>query len=208
MKIMSTKTQTRGNCPCCGRDQAVLASGRMSKHGYTVDNGWFNGVCSGERFEPMQVQREVTDQLVVQVRREVKELEAAADDCATGRRVPKTVTRGWGKNEQQVPFADAHPWEQSQAVHKAEWANRNRARAGQQFADFMEKVVNEVHGQPLREVEVADAPAPVRSGEQRKAPNGHTLTVRYVDRGRVYWADERGFRSWTGTQAFRKYPMA
>lgn len=205
---MTTKTQTRGNCPCCGRDQAVLSSGHMSKHGYTVDNGWFNGVCSGERFQPMQVQREVTDQLVVQVRREAKELEAAADDFATGRRVPKTVTRGWGKNETQVAFADAQPYEQRQAVTKAEWANRNRARAGQQFADFMEKMVNEVHGQPLREVPVAEAPAAIRSGEQRKLANGRVVTVRFTERGRVYWADERGFRSWTGVQAFRKLPMA
>lgn len=205
---MTTKTQTRGNCPCCGRDQAVLSSGRMSKHGYTVDNGWFNGVCSGERFQPMQVQREVTDQLVVQVRREVKELEAAADDFATGRRVPKTVTRGWGKNETQVAFADAPEWEQRQAVSKALYAARSRAKAGEQFANDMEKLVNAVHGQPLREVPVAEAPAAIRSGEQRKLANGRVVTVRFTDRGRVYWADERGFRSWTGVQAFRKLPMA
>lgn len=35
------KTQTRGICQCCGREQAVLnGTGFMSQHGYTVKNGW------------------------------------------------------------------------------------------------------------------------------------------------------------------------
>lgn len=63
----STKIQLRGNCPCCGRDQAVLASGRMSKHGYTVEQGWFQGVCSGDSHAPMQKDRVVTDRIIAQV---------------------------------------------------------------------------------------------------------------------------------------------
>ena len=40
---MKKEIQIRGNCQCCGKEQAVVG-GLMSKHGYTVENGWFSGV--------------------------------------------------------------------------------------------------------------------------------------------------------------------
>jgi len=75
---LATNNQIRGNCQCCGNQQAVVGS-MMSKHGYTVDGGWFNGVCSGRNHVPLQVSREHTDLIVAQVRMEVPELIAKAD---------------------------------------------------------------------------------------------------------------------------------
>jgi len=45
---MATKKQFRGVCCVCGKDQAVnTANGLIVPHGYTLDYGFFNGVCEG-----------------------------------------------------------------------------------------------------------------------------------------------------------------
>lgn len=201
------KTQTRGNCPCCGRDQAVLASGVMSKHGYTVDHGWFNGVCSGDRYAPMQKARTVTDGIIAQVRADVVKLNQQAADLEAGKIFPATCKVSHMRNAEPVPFKDAPEWAQRDAVRTAMYQAQNRARAGESFANQMEALVNQVHGQPLRVVEVEEGPAPIRSGEQRKSARG-VLTVTRVEGQRVYWKDEKGFKSWTGTQAWRKMEKA
>lgn len=40
------KATHKGHCQCCGRLQ-MLPGGVLSKHGYTVDFGYFSGVCRG-----------------------------------------------------------------------------------------------------------------------------------------------------------------
>lgn len=45
--MSSTKTQLRSTCTICGQDVAVDAIGNASKHGYTVERGFFEGQCSG-----------------------------------------------------------------------------------------------------------------------------------------------------------------
>lgn len=42
----SNKALFEGHCQCCGAQQK-LPKGVLSKHGYTVDWGFFNGVCQG-----------------------------------------------------------------------------------------------------------------------------------------------------------------
>lgn len=205
-----TKYQTRGNCPCCGRDQAVLASGLMSKHGYTVDHGWFNGVCSGQNYRPLQEDRAITDTIVATVRKEVAELIARADDIEAGRVTPTHVPnprRRRTTDPETVRIEDLSDYDRASALKTAEYALRNRARAGISFADDLEALADRVHGQPLRQVPVEEAPAPIAYGEKRVTDKGSVLTVVRVEGARVYWKNERGFKSWTGTQAFRKLPL-
>jgi hypothetical protein len=45
--VIGTRTQLRAVCPICFRMQAVRGV-RMVAHGYTLDYGYQNGVCSGE----------------------------------------------------------------------------------------------------------------------------------------------------------------
>lgn len=47
------KSTHQGICQGCGRMQK-LPNGKLSKHGYTVDNGWFNGVCMGSDHLPFE----------------------------------------------------------------------------------------------------------------------------------------------------------
>lgn len=81
-----SKTQTRGNCQCCGRDQAV-AKGTMAHHGYTVDNGYFNGTCGGHMHAPLQVERTVADSIVAKCRQDAERLDKRAAALKDGTEV-------------------------------------------------------------------------------------------------------------------------
>ncbi len=53
--MIDRKHTHRGTCQACGAVQAVDNSTRlMAKHGYTVDWGFFSGVCSGAGEQPME----------------------------------------------------------------------------------------------------------------------------------------------------------
>ena len=201
--------QIRGNCQCCGRQQAVV-NGRMSKHGYTVTNGWFQGVCGGDIHEPMQVSRTTTDSIVVSVRADVVALLAQADQVLAGKLKPTKITRGHFMKKFEIDFADATQYEQDQAVKEMEWKIRSRAKAGEDFAKYLEEVANQKHGTALVEVERKDAPVPVSPGNQ-KTKDGKTYICRYVQGARVHYSMTRGeqtFKGWIGIAAWRKMEQA
>lgn len=207
------RTQLRGHCQCCGRQQAV-PNGRMSKHGYEVKNGWFNGICQGEKYEPIEKDRTVADSIVEAVRKECVELRAKAaaltagtitpPKAKSGRRIKNDDPKGFPWVDEMVPFAEAPAHFQQQAVDAAAWNAEGRARQGESFADGLERIANEYHGKDLLVVVPPAAPEPIQIGEQRRT-HGRAVTVTDVHAGRVYWKDERGFKGWTGTQSFRKF---
>jgi hypothetical protein len=147
--MLNTK-QIRGNCQCCGRQQAVIG-GLMSKHGYTVKEGWFSGICSGRNYAPIQVSRTTTDKIIADISAEIPELIAKAEKVKSGELNPKTIkVRMMSKEE--IPFEQGDLRQQSAARTSLEWAYRNRARAGQDFIKAMTEVADKHHGQPLIEV--------------------------------------------------------
>ena len=204
--MTNSTIQIRGNCQCCGHQQAVV-SGTMSKHGYTVEHGWFSGVCSGRNYAPLQVSRERTDNIVAQVRAEVPELIAQADKVKAGEITPATIKIRKGGEKMEVAYADAMPHQQSQARDSMEWSLRNRARAGADFADMMEKLANEIHGTALIEVAKKEAPAFIMPRDQKVDAQGFTCTCTSVDGARVYYKYEKNgsvYKTWMGSQAWRK----
>jgi hypothetical protein len=146
--MKATQTQTRGNCQCCGREQAVV-NGMMSKHGYTVKQGWFAGVCSGRNYVPVQVSREKTDQLIASITEEVAELIATANKYESKEITPKTALT---YKREEISFDQADYRQQCEARVRNEWACRNRARMGQDFIKTMTEIANKYHGQPLVKV--------------------------------------------------------
>ena len=197
--------QIRGNCQCCGRQQAVV-SHAMSKHGYTVENGWFQGVCSGDRHEPMQVSRTTTDKIIENISAEVGALLVQADQVLAGKLNPTKVIRGQFKKAYEIDFGDATAHEQAHAVQCLNWNLRQRAKAGADFAKFLQDIADAVCGTALIEVERKEAPAKVNSGDQ-KSVGDKTYTCRYVDGARVHYRMARGeqtFKGWIGIQAWRK----
>lgn len=71
------KATHNGTCQACGRVQAVKANGKLAKHGYTVDWGYFNGTCGGSDKAPLEVSHEYTDATVEGLNNWAEKLEAA-----------------------------------------------------------------------------------------------------------------------------------
>jgi hypothetical protein len=151
--MQTSKVQTRGICQCCGREQAVV-NGMMAKHGYTIKQGWFTGVCSGKNFAPVQVSRATTDEIIAQINAEIPELLAKADKVKSGEITPATAfTHVVTAYRKEIPYEQANISQQSNARNSLEWAYRNRARMGEQFVQTMTEIANKYHGQPLVKVE-------------------------------------------------------
>jgi len=206
--MTKTNIQLRGHCQMCGREQAVT-SGRMAHHGYTVESGYFQGVCSGHQHSPIEHDRTVADKVVRDVRKQAEELLARAARYESGESNPAfgflmTCPR---KTDVKVPFEDL-PEHRQRDVRTGEiWRARSQAKAATEFATFLNGMADTFHGKQLAEVERTKGPAPILPGERRKLPNGEIAKVRYADKGRVYWdyPTKRGF--WTGSQAWRKYEL-
>jgi hypothetical protein len=153
MMSTSSRIQIRGNCQCCGNDQAVV-SGYASKHGYTVNNGWFNGVCSGQHYEPIQVSRVQTDRVIESVRKSVTELEETVTKVDAGKITPKTITVRYRGKRTETPFADCSKADQLYGIEELKRALTHRIRDGKDFANHLEQVANKYHGQPLTEIKL------------------------------------------------------
>lgn len=212
---MSTKTQTRGHCQCCGRIQAVR--GAMSQHGYTVKHGWFDGVCHGHQFAPMETDRTQADRVIASVRTEVVDLLARIADLKAGKVHPLTIktSRTEIVDGKRVPvfitWSDATKSQQQDAMSEAIWVNESRAKSGTQFADGHEALCNSVHGQPLQVVTIAAAAPRIEAGERRMSANGEIMVAKGQDGARVSWRIQRGDKSlngWTGSKAWRTLSLA
>jgi hypothetical protein len=220
-----TRIQLRGNCQCCGRDQAVLQpSGRMSKHGYEVSEyHFFRGVCQGERYLPIQQERTMADSIVVAVRADVQrnldnlaKLKAGKikpEQARTGKRVVNPAVRtGYRMMDEMVPFADAELHYQRQAIERLEHQFEQQARMGTHWADDFELLVNLKHGEPLAQVEVEAPPARIERGEQRNAGPGRLLVAEYQDGANVRYTVTNSagkvFKGKIGVQAWRRLPVA
>lgn len=204
--VTAQKVQYRGNCQCCASDQAVLASGRMAKHGYQIKNGWFEGVCEGQDHRPMQIDRDVTDKVAAHIRKQAQEMLDLADCYAAGTKHPQTVHRAVVRpgQEKTIPWDDAREYERAQSLNVAIHTLRLRAKHGVEYANTLQSVATRVHGQPLKEVSVKAAAQPIVRGEQRLSESGTLLTCTSVIGARVYWKSERGTKSWTGSAAWRR----
>jgi len=208
---MQSSTQLRGNCQCCGRQQAVV--GRwMAKHGYTVEHGWFQGACSGESSEPMQKSRTRTDGIVAQVRADVAKLLEQKNKLEAGTAKPEFINRGTERKPDLIPFAEGDEYQQRMTTRKVIHEMTFKASMGAQFADMLVEVADKYHGTPLIEVEKKEPPTPIYRGDKKLSQNkSYTYECRRVEGGRVYYVlDKNGasLNGWIGTQAWRKLENA
>lgn len=202
---MTTKTQLRGHCQCCGRVQAVTR-GHVAQHGYEVKDGYFQGVCHGHNYGPIEFDRGTADSICASVRAEAVVLSQRAADIKAGRALPVMAKAGYDFKTRQyamVAFALASEHEQRNAIAAEVSRCEGRAKAGEQFADRLESLCIEFHGKPLAEVVKPEAPAPIVYGERRTFPNGRIGVVTRVDGARVHWTDDKGFRGRTNSRAWR-----
>jgi hypothetical protein len=214
-----TKIQFRGHCQCCCRLQAVT-TGSMSKHGYEVKNrgdyGWFQGVCSGHRYAPVEQDRKVLDQTVVDIRGQTAEMRALADRYEAGKSHPRLIetNRYDAKTHTYItkPWAEGNEYEQTRALQSAVSSLRHRARSGDSLAQTMLEIADKYHGQSLQKVVKGEGPAPIQNGDKKKSARG-VLTAEAVYRGKVSWSgisetDGRVIRSSMSTRSWRTLPDA
>jgi hypothetical protein len=69
-----TKATHKGTCQVCDSVQK-LPKNRLSKHGYTVEYGFFNGVCMGAGYDPIEVSCERLKEVVEIVKGSIKLIE-------------------------------------------------------------------------------------------------------------------------------------
>lgn len=65
-RMNMAKATHNGICQACNKAHAYNEkTGNISKHGYTVENGWFEGTCMGADNNPLQHERTIADQTVI-----------------------------------------------------------------------------------------------------------------------------------------------
>lgn len=212
--MITKEIQIRGNCQCCGKEQAVVG-GLMSKHGYTVENGWFSGVCEGRNFKPMQVSRVETDNIVESIRKQIPKLLAQSEQYLSGALNPEfVVQRSYSAElrksiEVKIPFSEAPEYEQSITRKSVAWSLKHRADMGKTFSDQLEAIANKVHGLPLIQATKKEV-VQIRVGDKKTSEEtGLTYACFKVEGARVWWtstreSDGKVLKSWMGSTAWRK----
>ena len=197
--------QYRGNCQVCGRLHAVV-KGNVAKHGYTVKDGWFEGVCNGQFYAPMQHSTEKTAEIVAAIRWDCKALDAKAEALQAGTIHPASIkSRIHGKPD--IPWEEADQWQRKAAVETAVWQTKRRAEQGRSIALQLEQLAAERLGTPLVEARRDTAPPPITIGEKRRNDHAIVLEATSVIGPRVYWRGERNgrtFKGWMGSSAWRR----
>jgi len=77
-----TKATHQGTCQCCGRMQK-LPNGKLSKHGYTVDHGWFQGVCLGAGELPFEQSTDLIQSLIEATENHITETQKKIEEIRT-----------------------------------------------------------------------------------------------------------------------------
>lgn len=161
MTASTDRTATHnGTCQACGRQHAVSPkSGKLAKHGYTVDWGFFNGTCAGSDHRPLEQDTELNVAIVA----ELGQRAAALDLEAEGEILKVTIQTGSklvrGKRIGEFKLVDREEF----AVHgqrlyhtnfdrEVELARLGLRRQAQLFrghAADLEALRGNRHGQPL-----------------------------------------------------------
>ena len=213
---MTTATQTRGHCQMCGRQQAVR--GGISAHGYTVANGWFQGVCNGHRYAPLEKNRATTDRMIADIRAEAVALRIKADETLAGKQDPVEYKTGRmqfvaGKRiPVMAPFAEAPEYKQQDIRKHEAYLMAYRAKAGEDFAKFMSALADKVHGTELQVVVKPQPAERIQSGDKRVNAKGTVLTAKHQDGQRLYYTFTRDsgavLTTWMSPRSWRTLQSA
>lgn len=118
------KATHSGHCQVCGCSQK-LPNGVMSKHGYTVEYGWFNGVCPGAGQLPYEQSCEMVKRSIVMATEHKDRLAKEADELLAGKLAEGT--KAW-KNVYIGSRFCRYRWEEVTLIgerHEYEYDPRN-----------------------------------------------------------------------------------
>lgn len=164
------RDQNRGHCQGCGRLQAANPS--MAKHGYTVEHGYFEGVCFGAHHAPLEHKRDLLDRVIPDVMAKVEKDEDRAlrleqrEEDPPGKEVREYKGGGRGGTLRFVPYEELSQYDRDWCRKVMVMNLRQNAKAGRDWIEMMQKLADKVHGQPL-------VVAKVRVGPVLHAAGGH-----------------------------------
>jgi hypothetical protein len=159
--MSKAKGQTRGHCQKCGSVQVVEPSHRLAKHGYSVPNGYFKGVCQGSGELPLQVSRIITDAIIVAMNGLANRQQMHAEALQAGTILPEQAQQltAWRAREytyeghKQVPvmkpWHDATKTEQTEQLKMDIGQAESNARFFRGHAKSMSELAERVHGTAL-----------------------------------------------------------
>jgi hypothetical protein len=213
--MQANKIQLRGHCQVCGNEQAVVRT-TMSKHGYSIVNGWFSGVCHGQHHQPIEVSRDYTDKVIAQIKVDIENIKTRIAKLVSGEVKPETF-QVWnyqtGKYETK-PANELSAYEYKYAFNHLMVGLENTIRRGELHIDTMTRIANEFHGKPLREVNTeANKPEAIKLGEQRILSGRGTIgTVYRIEGARVYYkyagvSTGKEVIAWQGSRAWRNLEL-
>jgi hypothetical protein len=146
----------RGTCQACGRPTAMqLRNDKLAKHGYTVEWGFFNGICFGSEAQPLEVDKTITEKVIAELTERAIEAEKLAADIEAGKVELQFYKRGkynaqTGKNEKIACRRDElMPWDADQQVRSAVCNAQSQARHMRSHVSMLQKLIAERHGKPL-----------------------------------------------------------
>ncbi len=114
---MKTTHTHRGHCQACGRVQAVdTANNLLAKHGYTVDFGYFDGVCTGSDRQPLEVDKSFAKQTIVELTDWIEKKRVLLQEAIEGRKTFSfySLTTKFGFDI--VPFNPRHTMDKDYTV--------------------------------------------------------------------------------------------
>lgn len=174
---MSNKATHNGTCQVCGRLHARRPNG-LAQHGYTVDYGYFQGVCHGSANPPIEESTLLLDSTVATLRANVARLRTASTpETVTAIGVVAATYRStpWARDVEHVHFESEATFkrrvteEPELRKHLARsyycygddaalwlaiakqvaYGYKNRANALEGHADMLDGLKATRHGQPL-----------------------------------------------------------
>lgn len=212
--MQANKLQLRGHCQVCGNDQAVVRT-QMSKHGYSILNGWFSGICHGQHHQPIEVSREYTDEVILQIKIDIENIKTRIAKLLSGETKPETF-QVWnyqtGKYEAK-PASELGAYEYKYQFKSLINELENKIRRGELHIDTMTRLADEFHGKPLREVDTqANKPEAIKIGETRIINDeGKTASVCKIEGARVYYkyigSKGSALITWQGSRAWRNLEL-
>lgn len=161
MTTTTLQATHRGTCQACGRAQAHY-KGFIAKHGYTVQWGYFHGVCRGAEALPLEQDKSITEATIKYLLEvHAPQADKLAADLRSGAVEPqfynseydrvkcKTVKTACTRAELRFQCYETQDKVAEQQIAAAVFNAEGDARHARSHAAMLEKLIAARHGQPL-----------------------------------------------------------
>lgn len=160
------KATHNGTCQVCGRTHAINPKyGTVVNHGYTVDYGYFNGICGGANRKPLQIEKTIAEHTVSRLGHYINALQARIDEGSSAIKeitksyskdiyTAKTVTTFTENTWSEYPYSYGETWKRAQAAEI--WKIKGQADNLESIKVDLANLIKVVHGRPLEARETVE----------------------------------------------------